>query len=58
MIGNKHRQLSEEEAVLGNKHEWTMFVKSKDGTFDLNTIVKKVVYKLHPTFVPDTYERL
>ena len=35
-----------------------MFVKSKDGTFDLNTIVKKVVYKLHPTFVPDTYERL
>ena len=42
---------------MGNDHEWTMYVNSKGGAYDLNKIVKRVVYKLHPTFHPDTYYR-
>lgn len=34
-----------------------MFVKSKDKQRDLNQIISRVVYKLHPTFHPDTYHR-
>ncbi len=57
-FGNRHYLLSEDESVLSNRHQWTMFVRAKNPeVVGLEALVEKVVYKLHPTFNPDTITR-
>jgi len=55
MIGNEHTLLSEQEAKESvslpgtkNVHQWKMFVRGPD----VDSIVDKVEFELHPTFQP------
>jgi len=51
IVGNRH-QLIGRLADGGFCHEWTMYVMVPG--FQRRTLIKQVVYKLHPTLMPDT----
>lgn len=60
VFGNRYRNLetlADIQKAVGNRHEWTMFVKAKDKTIDLNKFIRKVSYDLHPTFHPRVVDR-
>ena len=46
--GNDHEIVSSESSH--NHHSWTAFVRLQDAKLDINNFIKKVVFKLHPTF--------
>jgi len=57
VVGNRYTALAEQ--VDGNpSHEWTMYVMLPGfQQASKSRIIERLVYKLHPTFAPDTYTR-